>query len=268
MKKILFALFVFLFALSIANISYAMVDKAHEAAITAVQGRVEVDPDANGTWVTAQVGIKLKENSGIRTGKDSSAEVVFDREGLNLIQLTENTQLSIHKNKIDLATGDILGNFDNLEPGAKFIIKTPDSSSTITGTTFRITYGQKLYRGQKEKISGIAATDKITRVICFKGSVSVQALDKNGRPMPGTQTITISDGLKSYIASGGKVSEIEDITPAEATAIEVWRVEIFETGKFFADVTDAEKLATIQDEMTDEINAKDLYEKKEISPSS
>lgn len=79
----------------IAGVSYAGVNKSYEVAIVSIKGDVKVDTKGDGSWFTPWTMMKLKEGAVLKTGKNSSVKIVFDAEGLNLVDIKENSGIVI-----------------------------------------------------------------------------------------------------------------------------------------------------------------------------
>ncbi len=226
---------------------YASVDKDFEVAIVTVSGDVKVDPDGTANWVPAVVGMRLKTGAKIKTGNNSLAEIVYDAEGLNIVNIDENTEAIVKTSSMDLPGGSVLVKFDNLKNGSEFIVKTPTSACGIRGSGMGVDY-----------ISGM------TVVLAFEHSVFVWGLDQQGNPTGGA--VTIPEGWKTSVAQNGTPEPPVALTDNERRMWEAWVAVI--TGEPSASEEGdhaAEEAGT--EEEKDILDTKDISEKKDISPS-
>lgn len=248
MRKVLLSVFIVIVALSFAGLSFAAVSSMYEVAVVSMKGEVKVDTKGDGTWITPWVGMKLKKDASIKTGEGASISIVYDREGLNLLIVNENTELTVKDSMADLSTGTVTGDFANLMPGSTFTVKTPTAACGIRGTTFRVT---------------LASGGKLL-VELVNGKMSIQPLDAAGNPV-GAPT-DVPPGMAVDVKNDGTMTESE-LTEAEKEAV-VATVEavLNPDGAVSDEVTEIEEVADETQE--DEIDTKDLDEEKEISPSS
>jgi hypothetical protein len=239
MKKTLLFGLVLLVAVSLAGASHASVDNIYEAAIVNMSGNVSVDIKGDGTWITPWIGMKLMKDAVIKTGSNSSVQIVFDAEGLNMLQLNESTNVTVGESMAQLAGGTVTGDFGNITPGSSFMVKTPTAACAIRGTVFRIT----LTSGRE------------MRVELVNGSMTVQALDAAGNPVG--DVVTVPESYQVNVGSDGKVSE-----PTALSAQQIAQIESVVLPALGA------AGEAVVGETTEQVDTKDLDEEKEISPSS
>ena len=249
MKKLFIFSIIILFAFVVAGTSFASVDKMYEAAVINVKGDVKVDPNADGGWFTPWVGMKLKKGAMLKTGENSSAEVVFDAAGLNVLKVDANSQITIQNSMVDMPEGSVLANFANLKEGSSFVVKTPTAACAIRGSGM-----------------GVDHINNMTVVMAFEDKVYVQGLDANGNPVG--KEVTIPEGWKTQVRAG-KTEPPAELTENEKQIWDAWIEVITPTeGDSFQDLKDR-----VSDSDTD-TDTKDLDEVKEeesepeISPSS
>ncbi|MBU1784504.1 MAG: FecR domain-containing protein [Candidatus Omnitrophica bacterium] len=244
MKKFLLLGLVAVFVAGFAIVSYAGIDNTFEVAIVTVDGKVQVDEQGNGTWITAVPGMRLKTGAGIKTDRASMAEIVYDAEGLNIVNIDEKTRVIVKKGSINLEDGSVLVNFYNLASGSEFVVKTPTAACGIRGSGM-----------------GVDFINDMTVVRAFEDSVYVRGLDANGNEV-GIEVI-IPEGWKSAVESGQAPEPPEELSVNELKVWDAWvRVITGETTEEETEDQDEE------DEEDEELDNKDLEEGKTISPSS
>ena len=77
------------------------------SVITYFEGRVEVAFDTDDGWQDAEIGMKLKENSRLKTGSGGLVDLRVYSDGM--IRLMENTEVSLADLTIRRQTLDIAG---------------------------------------------------------------------------------------------------------------------------------------------------------------
>ena len=247
MKKFLIFSAIVCLALSFSAISHASVDSIYEAALVNMTGDVKVDTRADGTWIKPWVGMKLMKGAIIKTGDGSSAQIVFDAEGLNMLQLDENTNLTVGESMAMLDAGNVVGDFGNLTAGSTFNIKTPTAVCGIRGTVFRVT----LTSGGE------------VRVELVNGNMTVQPLDAAGNPVG--SPVTVPQSYQVTVGSDGKVSE-----PTALTAEQIAQIEQISAEAFGTEVEEVESVETEEPDPKDleEDKTKEEEEQPPVSPSS
>jgi hypothetical protein len=254
MKKILFLGLTVMLVLAFTGISYASVDTIYEAAVISYSGQVKVDTKGDGTWITPWVGMKLMQGALLKTGPDSKAEIVFDAEGLNLLQIDENAMITIDKSLVHLKEGSVLANFGNLTGGSTFAVQTPTAVCGIRGSGMGVDY-----------------INNMTVVAAYEDKVYVQGLDANGNPVD--EEVAIPEGWKTSIGPDGKYKPPVELTENERLIFDAW-VGAMEAGAGPEYKAEAQ-MDKFDDDMDGEenIDGKDLEEikdeekKEDISPS-
>ncbi|MFC1570824.1 FecR domain-containing protein [Candidatus Omnitrophota bacterium] len=203
MKKVVTYIVMLFFIGCIASVSDASVDNVYEVAVVDITGDVEVDTKANGTWITPWVGMKLLKEAIIKTGSKSSADIVFDAEGLNVLHIRENSEVNIQDASVNLPEGSVLANFSNLKPGSSFVVQTPTAACGIRGSGM-----------------GVDVFNEITSVQAYEHSVYVQGLDASGNPIG--KTVEIPEGWKSIVEAGGKIETPAELTDNEKQVFNAW----------------------------------------------
>jgi hypothetical protein len=243
MRKLFCFVLLLCFIAGFAVLATASVDDVYEVSVISVKGDVKADLKGDGNWVSCFEGLKLMKGANLKTGADSSAQIVFDAQGLNVLKLNPNTQITVDDSIVKMPQGSVLANFGNLKPGSSFTVKTPTAACGIRGSGM-----------------GVDFINGMTVAKAYKDKVYVQGLDAAGNPVGAV--VEVPEGWRTQIEAGN----VEP--PAELTANEllVWNafVEAMQSGVG----TEAEEL-----EDTNEVDNKDLEEDKEedeetvISPS-
>lgn len=244
MRKLLFLGLALVF-LGLSGISHASVDTIYEVAVINIKGDVKVDIRGAGEWITPWIGMKLMKGALIKTGPESNVDIVFDAEGLNVVQISENTQIAVDKSLIKLTKGSVLANFPNLTSGSTFVVKTPTAACAIRGSGMGVDF-----------IKGM------TIVSAYEDKVYVKGLDANGNAV--TKEVTIPEGWKTQVKAG-KVDPPEKLSANERA--------IFDA--FVEAVKKKAGLAPLDPGKNTELDGKDLDDVKDekkkeerVSPSS
>jgi hypothetical protein len=250
MKFMISLVLVFCFVLAFTGVSSASVDGVYEVAVIDVTGDVKADLLGDGNWVTCFKDLKLMKGAKLKTGPDSSVEIVFDAQGLNVLKIKENTILTIDDSLVKLAQGSVLALFKNMKPGSSFVVKTPNAACGIRGSGM-----------------GVDFINNMTVVAAFDDKVFVQGLDAAGNPVDAE--VVIPEGWKSQVAAGNVTP------PAELSANElaVWDafVEAVQTGAGPSEgagedeLTEGEKTETDTKDIEDQKTKPE--DKKVVSPS-
>ncbi len=192
MKKLLVFLFSFLLLVSAPFISFASVDSIYEVAIVSIKGDVQVDTNGDGIWIKPWIGMKLMESAVIKTGDNSTMDIVFDAEGLNVVRVKANTLTTIKNALMELSGGEVLARFANLKPGSSFTVKTPTAACAIRGS-----------------VMGVGFNNGITTGMAFQGNLYIQPLDSNGNPIGGENTLP--EGNKTDVDGDGNMGDPEGL---------------------------------------------------------
>lgn len=245
MKRGLLFSLVFIFILGAFSISHASVDTIYEVAVIDIKGDVKVDIKGSGEWVTPWIGMKLMKNAVIKTGPGSKVDIVFDAEGLNVVEIDENTQVTVDKSLLNLTKGSVLANFPNLTGGSTFTVKTPTAACAIRGSGMGVDFIQGM-----------------TIVSAYEDKVYVQGLDANGNKVG--KEVIIPEGWKTQVKAGNvqPPAELSDNEKAIFNAF----VEAVEKGVGLAPTPDLGKDTELDGKDLDDV--KDEGKKEDVSPSS
>jgi hypothetical protein len=125
------------------------------AEIVNIQGAVWFRKGGTTEWKGAEKGMLLLENDEIKTGENSTVEVLLDAAGeTGKLDLSANTQMRfdamnndpVTADKItllDLALGKVMIKAEKLKRNSSFQVKTPSSICGVRGTLFEVTVEAK-----------------------------------------------------------------------------------------------------------------------------
>ncbi|MFC1576070.1 FecR domain-containing protein [Candidatus Omnitrophota bacterium] len=206
MKKVVLIVLACFLITGLAHNSYAA--KARTVTLTSMEGSVKVDVDGNDKWASATVGMKLKKDSKLRTGRASYAVLAYNDEGSNVVRVKENTNIVIGEISrksygVELFDGKVLARFKKLPPGSKFEVRTPTAVCGIRGSGL-----------------GVDFINGMTVVSAFESSAFVQGTDSAGNPV-GMQ-VTIPEGWKSSVAADGTVTQPVGLSANEVAVYNAW----------------------------------------------
>lgn len=233
MRKLVYIVGMLCLTMCFPGTSSAGVDAVNEATVISVKGDVKADMKGDGNWTSCSQGLKLAKGAIIKTGADSTAEIVFDAQGLNVLKLNPDTQITIDDSLVRMPQGSVIANFGNLKPGSSFTVKTPTAACGIRGSGM-----------------GVDFINGMTVVAAYKDKVYVQGLDAAGNAV-GVE-VTIPEGWKSEVAAGGGVSEPAGLTENEK---QIW--DAYVSAVTAGVGTEAEELGN---EQGDEVDTKNLAE--------
>lgn len=125
-------------------------DGERQAIVLKINGTVEARL-GQGEWMPAAAGMKLNQNDELRTGKDSLAKILLDKDGetgqfdlksesrMRLYEMAMNPETGLKTTVLDLAIGSVLVHAEKLQGDSKFQVRTPNSTTGVRGTTFLVT---------------------------------------------------------------------------------------------------------------------------------
>src|ERR1041385_5128315 len=122
----------------------------NQAVVRGVRGTANYSNDRGGNWRKLNVGMKLGQNSVIRTAPGSTVDLFLGDNG-PVVRVTEDTTMGIDRlssdsvggeriieTQLDLRNGRILGNVKHLAAASKYEVKTPQGVAGIRGTRYDI----------------------------------------------------------------------------------------------------------------------------------
>lgn len=139
---------------AVCTIARAETPAYREATVSKIEGTVVVKVSGSDQWDIAEKGMVLGQSDKIKTGKGSSATIIFDAQGLfddkdkDCIDIEEDTELILAQLVVDKKTGDkttlvdlsvgkIIASAAKLRTkDSKFEVKTPTSIVGVRGTNF------------------------------------------------------------------------------------------------------------------------------------
>lgn len=183
MKKYLKIIFILTLPfILLATYTLAYNDKAE---IISVKGDVKILARGKAEWIKAEISMILREGDRLKTGRDSSCDLAFDRKGKNSVGILENSDVIIllRKNeKIEIVDAIIYATLSNIPKGSSFEFKTPTAVCGARGTGL-----------------GIKSNKDNTEASAYKNDIFVKnsaGAEKN-----------IKQGFKRNIDKSGKISE-------------------------------------------------------------
>jgi hypothetical protein len=167
-------IFLFMFCFLFTGLAFGQTAK-----IIKLEGSVEMKIGEADDWQAATIGTYLKKQAEIKTGKDSSCTLAFNKELDNLITIDQNSQLRLDELKpgeLFLPEGRVFSIIDNLADLGEFKIKTPIAVAGVRGT------GDSVESGKDG-----------TTVKCFQGRVYVaSSAGPQGQALSGGSGIKVS----------------------------------------------------------------------------
>jgi hypothetical protein len=137
-----------------------------QTLLTVVNGLVEIG--TNDDFRQSQVGAVLSTNSVVRTGENSSAEIVFFED--SVIRLAENTQVKIEKlapNPLDQEVGNVVVSFDFGKVWVKTLVEETEIAS------FELRAGDELAVFPQRGTFDLIREGNITTLRVFDRSIKV-----------------------------------------------------------------------------------------------
>lgn len=211
MRKYVLMIAVMFFIFGSCVTVHAAVDKTFEVVVLSVIGDVQVDAKGDGNWTKAVPGMKLVTGAKLKTAAASSAKIVYDAAGLNVIEIKENTIAVVKASSLDLVQGSVLAKFDNLEKGSSFSVKTPTAVCAIRGSGMGVDY-----------------INNMTVVMAFEHNVFVTGLDASGNLV--SAEVTIPEGWSSSIDQNGNLTPPAELTENELAIWNAWVAVVAPTG--------------------------------------
>ena len=241
MRKLLTLIFCLALCFGFVSMAQASVDSFYEVAVVALKGDVQVDTDGSGKWIKPWIGMKLKKNAILTTGSNSYVDVVFDADGLNTLRIKADTKTTIQEASVKLTQGSVFAAFANIAKGSSFKVNTPTAVCGIRGSGMGVSY-----------------INEITSVQAFEHSVYVRGLDAQGLEVG--KEVVIPQGWKTQVLTNGNTTPPASLTENEKKIFDAWVA-------FVAPVAPTPGMTDDQKKLEEDIQAKDLEEKKEISSS-
>lgn len=153
-------------------------DTARQLVVTDIQGDVYITRD--GKRMNISKNSRLKSGDVLNTGENGFVRLSMD--GDKYVFAEPNTSVYIYFTEIsskgdiavNLSRGAVICEINNqLKKNSSFVLKTPNSSSSVRGTVFRASFDVKdSFKGHNSVM--------VTEIQNFDGSVTLQLYDKGG----------------------------------------------------------------------------------------
>ncbi|MFC1704163.1 FecR domain-containing protein [Candidatus Omnitrophota bacterium] len=228
MKKLLITLSCAMLFFSMSATSFGQ-ESGLFAKVLSVKGDVLVKGPSDADWVAAVEGMSLEQGATIKTGENSSCEIVLDEDADNIIGIKENSFLDLeNKQKINLAKGRIFS-LIQIEGDSTFEVHTPTAIGGARGT-------------------GWATESKACTTVFkqFEGGIYAVALDESGAPADRTD---LSAGYLISVECLTGLGEPLPLTDDDVDEWNTWKQDVSSAGA--GDEGLAQK---IRDELGEEID--------------
>ena len=120
-------------------------DSGLKATIISIEGNdVKVDPKGDGAWVAADTDMELAQGAKLKTGTGSSANLVFDKAMMNVLNVEEKTTIAVDALsasliRVDLTDGAVFAKLKALK-GSTFEVKTPVAICGARGSALKVVF--------------------------------------------------------------------------------------------------------------------------------
>lgn len=213
-------------------------DSGLKAKIISIKGDVKVDPKGSGSWLAAEVDMELNQGAIIKTGAGSSANLAFDTAMLNVLNIEENTTLSVDilseaLSRVGLSNGNILAKLEGLKKGSTFQVKTPTAICGARGTVWAM---QVSPRG--------------TTVQALAASIFLQGMLANGEAS--SVVVEVPAGSKSEVKAGENPTSPVALSTSELKALSAQVAAVTETVAAVAATAAEAEAETTETETTTE----------------
>src|SRR5262245_52921964 len=108
-----------------------------QVIVQSTTGNVEYQKSGDGSWVKTSKDAVLSESDVVRTGDDSTADLLFKGTSSTTIQLRPNSVLELSNvsepkpgqdaTELDLSLGSVLVKAEKLQGDSQFHVRTPNS---------------------------------------------------------------------------------------------------------------------------------------------
>jgi hypothetical protein len=141
LRLFFYLVFMFIFLLSFSK------DRDISYTLTMYVGDVKVSMDNSASWIPAKADMKLKENSIVKTGRESSCDIMIPKKGM--FRIVENSLVVMSKireklEEIKIKKGKVLFSITGkIKDDEKFSIHTEVAIASVRGTKFIIQTDEK-----------------------------------------------------------------------------------------------------------------------------
>ncbi len=198
MKKIGLGAVVACLILLVAPTVYGFNKPTNVCQVVALGGAVQVQKEEGGLQ-KVEIGDYLKKEEAIKTGKGSYVIVSFDPKGGNVIQIGENSFVTIKSMRpynISVKSGELFAKLKKLKRNDSFKVGTPICVVAVRGTEFQVK--QVLIEA---------------KILVFDNQVDVFGLELDG--VLRQDSTRLNKGKKVSVASNGQFGVILDLTPTD-----------------------------------------------------
>ncbi len=173
----------------------------------------EVTLTRDGEGVKVFDGLSLNTKDTVATGKNSSAGLVADSD--KHIMASENTCFDVissgseksGKIQIDINYGTVLFDIENKLPkDSEFVVKTPNASLSVRGTSFEVSYDKQ---------------SNTTKIDVINGIVEVEAKDEAKDLYFGGTAVIKDDAIESFDNPNEGKTELFRIASKEPSGIDL-----------------------------------------------
>lgn len=176
------------------------------ATLEKVKGDVRVFTQGKARELKGRDGMALFANHIIKTGPDSTADIVFETN--STVRITPNTELALAKAEvgkdkshigIDLAAGKVFNVVNKLTLGSSYVVQTTTATSGVKGTVYS------------------AEVDASKQTVFMVKEGQVEAANTS---VP-EKTVMVGDLTKTIITAGNVPSAPVPLTPEEIAMFNV-----------------------------------------------
>jgi ferric-dicitrate binding protein FerR (iron transport regulator) len=201
--------------------------RPNEAVVRGVRGTANYSGDRGANWKKLNVGMKLGQNSVIRTAPGSSVDLFLGDNG-PVVRVTEDTTLGIDRltvdqgagnekiieTQLDLRNGRILGNVKHLAAASKYEVKTPQGVAGIRGTRYDIRADGSVTVIDGQVVVVYIVNGQASTVTVNAGQTSTPPREAGGAP-PVVQTpievIRADNQMIDQAGRGGEIATTEGV---------------------------------------------------------
>ena len=165
-----------------------------------IEGDVTIFSSDIKKWQKGASGMMLKKGDRIKTGADSSCDLLFDGKTENVVGILENSEivLILGKNeKVEIIDAHLFARLSDIPAGSTFEIKTPIAACGARGTGFSV-------KGDKSTMEATA----------YENDIFLR--NKSG------QESNISEGFARTMDQAGQISEALKAEPKSVAKFDSW----------------------------------------------
>ena len=190
-------------AMLIAGLAAAASFADGSVDVISCEGDVKVLPAGEKDEVDCSPGMALDQGARVKTGRDSYAELAFNKTASNVVRVEEKTEVVIKLSKadrIELVDGELFTALEDMEPGQTFQVRTPCATCGARGTA----WSTKTSAGE-------------TTVSVAQDKVFVKGLKRDGTEM---KAVWVDKGFQTRIKRFERPGRMEKISDARMAKME------------------------------------------------